>query len=125
MAAIVCSIGVRGASYAAASDRSSASPSLAARPMRCTLPVGPVGISSTIKIPARLAQLHGDPAIPVTSVLAGQLQDGPGEAILVVVLRRNIPLRPSPLPQQPAGMPLGKPILLMSMLYRATSPFRA
>ncbi len=23
------------------------------------------------------------------------------------------------------GMPLGKPILLMSMLYRATSPFRA
>src|ERR1039457_3204972 len=40
--------------------------------------------------PARLAQLHGDPAIPVTSVLAGQLQNGPGEAILVVVLRRNI-----------------------------------
>src|ERR1039457_2309206 len=75
--------------------------------------------------PARLAQLHGDPPIPVAAVLAGQLQDGPGEAILVVVLRRNIPLRPSPLPQQPAGMPLGKPILLMSMLYRATSPFRA
>ena len=75
--------------------------------------------------PARLAQLHRDPPISIASVLAGQLQDGSGEAILVVVLRRVIALRPSPLPQQPASMPLGQPVLLMSMLYRATSPFRA
>src|SRR5664279_486888 len=75
--------------------------------------------------PARFAQLHGDPPIPVASVLAGQLQDGPGEAILAVVLCRDISLRASPLPQQPASMPLTQPVLPMSMLDRATSPFRA
>ena len=75
--------------------------------------------------PSPLAQHRRDPPIAVASILAGQLQDGSRQPIFVVALDRDVSLRPSPLPQQPARMPLRQPMLLPSMLYRATSPFRA
>jgi hypothetical protein len=40
-------------------------------------------------------------------------------------LQRLIKLCPSPLSQQPAGMPFAHPVLLACMLYRTTSPLRA
>jgi len=57
--------------------------------------------------------------------LAGQLNDRSCQRIFIVALRRDVSLRPSPLPQQPASMPLGYSILLASMFDRATPPFGA
>jgi hypothetical protein len=57
--------------------------------------------------------------------LAGQLKDRSCQRVFIVALCSDVALRPSPLPQQPAGMPLRQPMLLAGMFYRATAPFRA
>ena len=76
-------------------------------------------------IPARALQQHRDPAIPITAIFTGQLNDRSGQRVFIVALCSHVSLRPSPLPQQPAGMPLGYSILLASMFDRATPPFGA
>jgi len=76
-------------------------------------------------IPARPLQHRRDPAIGVTAILARQLDDRSPQRVFLVALDRDVSLRPSPLPQQPARTPLRQPMLLPGMLYRATSPFRA
>src|ERR1035438_8275985 len=76
-------------------------------------------------IPTRSLQHRRDPAIAVTTILARQLDDRSRQRVFIVALGRDVSLRPSPLPQQPARTPLGKPMMLSGMLYRATSPFRA
>jgi hypothetical protein len=45
--------------------------------------------------------------------------------ILVAPQNRTMPLCPSPLPQQPAGMPLGESILFPRMIHRSTPPLGA
>ena len=76
-------------------------------------------------IPTRALQQHRDPAIAITAILAGQLNDNPCQRVFILALRSNVSLRPSPLPQQPAGMPLRYSILLASMFDRAAPPFKA
>ena len=76
-------------------------------------------------IPTRSLQHRRDPAITVTAILARQLDDRSRQRVFLVALGRDVSLRPSPLPQQPARTPLRQPMLLPGMLYRATSPFRA
>jgi hypothetical protein len=84
-------------------------------------------------LPLKLSQepfSHGLPGsmyrvLAITAILAGQLNDRPCQRIFIVALRRDVSLRPSPLPQQPAGMPLRQPMLLAGMFYRATAPFGA
>src|ERR1039458_263221 len=76
-------------------------------------------------IPTRSLQHRRDPAIAVTTILARQLDDRSRQRVFIVALGRDVPLRPSPLPQQPARTPLGKPMMPSGMLYRPTPPFRA
>jgi hypothetical protein len=76
-------------------------------------------------IPARALQQHRDPTIAITAILAGQLKDRSCQRVFIVALCSDVSLRPSPLPQQPAGMPFRQPMLLAFMFYRATAPFGA
>jgi len=62
-------------------------------------------------LPTRLMKLPSSPTVAVAAILAGQ--------------GNNRSLRPSPLPQQPAGMLLGNLIVLPGMPDRATPPLRA
>jgi hypothetical protein len=75
--------------------------------------------------PSRPWQQHGDPPITLPPVLARQRDDCPCQGILIAAQNRSIPLCASPLPQQPAGMPLGESVLFPCMLYRTTPPLRA
>src|SRR5271167_1219134 len=68
-------------------------------------------------LPAVPLQQRRDPAIPIASVLAGQLHDGPGECILVFALCQQIALRAAWLVHQPARPPLTQTMLL-SMVRR-------
>ncbi len=75
--------------------------------------------------PACFTQLHSDPPVAVAPVFTGQGNDRSGQLILVDPLDRGIALCPSPLPQQPTGMPLAHFVLFARMLHRTTPPLRA
>jgi hypothetical protein len=55
----------------------------------------------------------------------GQGNNHSGQLVFVSSVEPFVALRPSPLPQQPAGMPLRDRIVLTGMPDRATSPLRA
>ncbi len=68
----------------------------------------------------------GDPPVAVAPVLTAQVDDRSRQCILVgSVDHLELALCPSPLPQQPAGMPLGHSVVLARMPDRTTSPLRA
>ena len=75
--------------------------------------------------PTSLVQLDGNPPVAVAAVLTGQGNNRSGQLVFVRSVNPLVALRPSPLPQQPAGMPLGKLIDLPGMPDRATPPLRA
>jgi hypothetical protein len=74
--------------------------------------------------PTAIPQQRGDPPVTITPVLAGQRHDLSCQRIFVGSVEHFVALCPSPLPQQPAGMPLGNPIVLAGMPDRATPPLR-
>src|SRR2546428_10155822 len=76
-------------------------------------------------LPSCLLEQRRDPSIAIPAVLAGQRDDRSRQGILVPAQNRNVPLCSSPLPQQPAGVPLGKSVFLACTLYRTTPPLGA
>ena len=66
-------------------------------------------------MPAAIRQQSGDPPIAVAPVCAGQRHDLSRRRIFIASINHLVALCPSPLPQQPAGMPLGNPIVLARM----------
>jgi len=76
-------------------------------------------------MPTAIPQQSGDPPVAVPSVCAGQRHDLARQRIFVASINHFVALCSSPLPQQPAGMPLGNPIILACLPDRATPPLRA
>src|ERR1700735_647235 len=76
-------------------------------------------------IPTAIPQQSGDPPIAVAPVFAGQRHDLSCQRIFVGSVEHFVASCPSPLPQQPAGMPLRYLIALACMPDRATPPLRA
>jgi hypothetical protein len=68
--------------------------------------------SNRSHFPARFVQLQGDSPIAVASILAGQRNDRLRQPILVRTPDPFVALCPSPVPQQPAGMPLLEDLLI-------------
>src|SRR5512143_3901334 len=75
--------------------------------------------------PSRLSQQRGDPAVAISAVLTSQRDDRARQGILVPTQNRNVPLCPSPLPQQPAGVTLRESVFRARTLYRTTPPLGA
>jgi hypothetical protein len=75
--------------------------------------------------PARTLQKHRDAAIAVATILAGQLNNGPGQCIFVLTLCRLVALRAAWLIHQLARSPLTHAMLSTRMAHRTTPPFRA
>src|SRR5215472_15321555 len=75
--------------------------------------------------PSHVSQHHRDPAVAVAPVPAGQRDDRTSQGIFVPAQNRNVSLCSSSLPQQPAGVPFGKSVLLLGSLYRTTPPLGA
>jgi len=75
--------------------------------------------------PARFPQRHRDAAIAVAAILAGQLDNGPGQCIFIVTLCRLVALRAAWLIHQLARSPLTNAMLFPRMAHRTTPPFRA
>jgi hypothetical protein len=75
-------------------------------------------------LPAIPLQHRRDPAIAVTSILAGELHDGLGECILIFTLCQLVALRAAWLVDQPARPSLAH-ALLLSMIYCTAPSFRA
>ena len=73
-------------------------------------------------MPTAIPQQSGDPPIAVAPVFAGQRHDLSCQRIFVRSVEHFVALCPSPLPQQPAGMPLRYLIALACMPDRATPP---
>ena len=63
--------------------------------------------------------------VSVATILTGQGNDRFGQRLFVDPLDRGLALCPSPLPQQPAGMPLAHCVLFACVLHRTTPPLRA
>jgi hypothetical protein len=76
-------------------------------------------------MPTTIPQQRRDPPVAVAPVFAGQRHDLARQRIFVRSVDYLVALSSSPLPQQPAGMPLGNPIVLARMPDRATPPLRA
>ena len=70
-------------------------------------------------------QQRRDLLIPLTTILTRQGDHRRCQPILVGSPHRFVSLRSSPLPQQPAGLPLAHSVLPLGTLYRTTSPLRA
>ena len=64
---------------------------------------------------ARHEALPCDPAIPITAVLAGKLNDRLRECVFVFAPDRTIALRAARLVRQPASPALRQPMLLLRM----------
>ena len=75
-------------------------------------------------LPAGTHQQRRDPAIPVTSVLAGKSNDGLSQTIFVFALCRLVALRAPGLPQQMARMSLTY-AMLTGMAHRTAPSIRA
>src|SRR5579883_1118507 len=75
--------------------------------------------------PAGPLQQRRDPAIPITSVLAGKLDDRLCECIFVFSPDRTIALRAARLVGQPASPALHHPMLLLGMVCCDPSSLRA
>ncbi len=75
-------------------------------------------------LPAGTHQKRRDPAIPVTSILAGKSNDGLSQTIFVFALCRSIALHAPGLPQQKARMPLTR-ATLTGMALRTAPSLRA
>jgi hypothetical protein len=69
-------------------------------------------------------QFDRDTAIAISSILAGQRDDGPGQRIFVVPLCRLVALRAAWLMNQLARMSLTRSALLCTF-YSGTPPLRA
>ncbi len=76
-------------------------------------------------MPTSILQHRCDPPVAVAPVFAGQRHDLSCQRIFVRSVDPLVALCPSPLPQQPAGMPLRYPVTLACMPDRATPPLRA
>ena len=76
-------------------------------------------------MPTAIPQQSGDPPVALAPVLAGQRHDLARQRIFVRSVHSLVALCPSPLPQQPAGMPLRYLVALACMPDRATPPLRA
>jgi hypothetical protein len=74
--------------------------------------------------PAVVPKQRRDPAIPVTSILAGKIDDGAGKRIFVLAQCRSIALRAAWLVHQPARPALAQ-ALLLSMIHRCPPTLRA
>src|SRR5579875_1631226 len=75
-------------------------------------------------VPACFLQLDGDASISISAILAGQCNDGPGQRVLVIPLRRLVALRAAWLVNQLARMTLARPAL-HGMRHSGTPPLRA
>jgi hypothetical protein len=75
--------------------------------------------------PARFPQRHCDASVAVAAILAGQLDNGPGQCIFIVTLCRLVALRAPWLIHQLARSPLTDAMLFLRMAHRTTPPFRA
>ena len=60
-------------------------------------------------IAARSSKKRGDSSVPVTSILARQLDDGPCQRVLIISHLRNVLLRRSVLSEDVTRSPLGHP----------------
>ena len=76
-------------------------------------------------LPACPSQQRRDSPLAIAAVVRCQGNDGLCQCILVQPMHRFISLPSSPLPQQPAGLPLTHPISLLGTLHRTTPPLRA
>jgi hypothetical protein len=76
-------------------------------------------------MPAIPLKQRRDPAIPITSILAGKSNDGLCQTIFILSLCRPIALRAAWLLRQAARSTLGKPMLLLRMRHRTTASLRA
>ena len=76
-------------------------------------------------LPASTLQQRCNPPVAIAPIFTGQRNHRFGQRIFVDPLDRGVALCPSPLPQQPTGMPLTYFVLLSRMLHRTTSPLRA
>jgi hypothetical protein len=75
-------------------------------------------------LPAGSLEQRRDPAVPVTSILAGKSNDGLSQTIFVFALCRLVALRAPGLPQQMARMSLTY-ATLAGMAHRTAPPLRA
>ncbi len=75
--------------------------------------------------PAGALQQRRDPAIAIATILAGQLNNGPGQLIFIFTMYRNQPLRASGLIDQSARTSLTDSMRLLRIMHRASSPLRA
>jgi hypothetical protein len=83
------------------------------------------GASSAASGGARMLQQRRDPTIAVAAILAGQHNDGLGERIFVVPLRRPVPLRAAWLFHHSARPALAHSMSLSRVADRTASSFRA
>jgi hypothetical protein len=110
-------------------DRSISQPQPPSRPLflRYFQPFAPPDPLHVILayMPAAIPQQRGDPPVAVAPVFAGECHDLSRQSIFVGSIKHRVALCSSPLPQQPAGMPLRYLVILACMPDRATPPLRA
>ena len=75
--------------------------------------------------PAGSLQQRRDPAIAITAVLAGKLDDGLRECVFIFASDRTVALRAARLVGQPARPSLRYPMLLLCMVYGIAPSLRA
>ena len=75
-------------------------------------------------VPPHLLQLDRDTSISIPALLAGQCNDGPGQRVLVIPLRRLVALHAAWLMNQLARMTLARPAL-HGMRHSGSQPLRA
>src|SRR5512135_2433246 len=61
-------------------------------------------------LPSSLFEQRRDASVAIPAVLASQRDNGPRQCILIAPQNWSISLCSSPLPQQPAGVPLGNSV---------------
>lgn len=72
-----------------------------------------------------LVEQRRHPAIAVTAILRSEFDDVVGQLIFLGLLRGDVSLRPSRLPDDPAGLSLAQPVLVPSCLDRLPASLRA
>src|SRR3954471_20631220 len=76
-------------------------------------------------MPARDLEQGGDPPVAVAAILGSKGHDGSGKRVLVSSDSGNVPLRPSRLADDPAGLALREAVLLPDTSDRLPAPIRA
>ena len=78
-----------------------------------------------VNVPALKEENRGDAPIPVTAILAGQIDNGLGQGALVIAHNQRATLCRSRLPQNPAGPALRECKLPLHVLNRPAASFGA